>query len=300
MGKKHENPIIRTTVLFLGVFLIAASVGLFSKASAATTQSGSVGIEGTIPANPPTQAPTINIPTNGQSFSSLPINVGGLCKTGLLVEVFKNNVFAGAVVCTGGSYSMQIDLFDSRNDLVARQYDELNQASPDSNVVTVTFNSGFVGSGPRLSLTTLYAKRGADPGAVLSWPITISGGKGPYAISIDWGDKSKTDLISRSGPGNIDLQHTYDKSGVYNIIIKATDANGQSAFLQVVGVANGPIQQSTAGGATVNANQNQAVPLYVWVILILLLPLILSTFWLGKKHQLQKIRANLRRGDSPV
>lgn len=300
MGTKLRNPIAISALLLTVVVLAQTGLGLFSKTSAATTQSGSVGIEGTIPANPPTQAPTINIPSNGQSFSSLPINVGGLCKTGLLVEVFKNNVFAGSVICSGGSYSMQVDLFDGRNDLVARQYDELNQASPDSNVVTVTFNTGFVGSGPRLSLTTLYAKRGADPGSVLSWPVTISGGKGPYAISIDWGDKSKTDLISRLEPGNLDLQHTYDKSGVYNIIIKATDANGQSAFLQVVGIANGPIQQSAAGGSTVSATPNQEIPMYVWVILILLLPLIISTFWLGKKHQLQKIRANLRRGDSPV
>ncbi len=299
MGKNIKHPIPIISCAFLGLAILA--VGLFTSASvlAATSQSGSVGIEGTIPSNPPTQAPTINIPANGQVFSSTPITVGGLCKTGLLVEIFKNSVFAGSVICAGGSYSLQIDLFDGRNDLVARQYDNLNQASPDSNLVSITFNSGFTPRGPRLSLTTLYAKRGADPGTILSWPISISGGKGPYAISIDWGDKSKTDLISRAEPGNLDLEHTYNRSGTYNIVIKATDANGQTAFLQVVGIANGPVQQSAAGGAVVTP-QDQKVPLYVWVILILLIPLLLSTFWLGKKHQLQKIRANLRKGNSPV
>ncbi len=292
----YKNLIRPVAILAVGFWLLA--FGLPSVTFAAT-QDGSVGIEGVIPATPPTQAPTINIPTNGQGFSSLPINVSGLCKTDLLVQVFKNNVFAGSAVCTGGSYSMQIDLFDGKNDLVARQYDALNQSSPDSNLVSVTFSTGFAASGPRLSLTTLYAKRGADPGSVLTWPITLSGGKGPYAISIDWGDNSKTDLISRAEPGNLDLEHTYNKSGIYNIIIKATDSTGQSAFLQVVGVANGPIQQSNASGNTVAAGTPQ-IPIFFWIILGLLFPILLSTFWLGKKHQLQKIRDNLRRGKSPV
>ncbi len=294
----YKNIIRPTSAILVGVcslFIVICSLPVAYAAS----QDGSVGIEGVIPANPPTQAPTINIPTNGQNFNSLPINVSGLCKTDLLVEVFKNNVFAGSAVCKASSYSMQIDLFDGKNDLVARQYDALNQASPDSNLVSVTFSTGFASSGPRLSLTTLYAKRGADPGAILTWPITLSGGKGPYAISIDWGDQSKTDLISRSEPGNLDLEHTYNKSGIYNIIIKATDSTGQSAFLQVVGIANGPIQQSAAGGNTVAAGTPQ-IPVFFWAILLLLFPVVLSTFWLGKKHQIQKIRDNLRRGKSPV
>lgn len=288
--------LIRLSVLAFSFWLLA--FGLAPLALAAT-QDGSVGIEGVIPADPPSQAPTINIPSNGQNFNTLPINVSGLCKSDLLVQVFKNNIFAGSVTCAGGSYSMQIDLFDGKNDLVARQYDALNQASPDSNLVSVTFSTGFAASGPRLSLTTLYAKRGADPGTVLTWPITLSGGKGPYAISIDWGDQSKTDLISRAEPGNIDLEHTYNKSGIYNIVIKATDSSGQTAFLQVVGVANGPIQQSAAGGNTITAT-TPALPIFFWIILALLFPILLSTFWLGKKHQLQKIRDNLRRGKSPV
>jgi hypothetical protein len=300
VGIKNKN-YTSLKVLLVGLAIaLSTSIYLTGPALALTQKSGSVGIEGTIPANPPTTAPTINVPGNGQSFSTLPINVGGLCKSGLLVEVFKNNVFAGSAVCTNGSYSMQIDLFNDRNDLVARQYDALNQASPDSNIVSVTFISGFTGLGPRLSLTTAYAKRGADPGTILSWPITLSGGQGPYALSIDWGDKTKPDLISRATPGNIDLQHTYQKAGVYNITIKATDVNGQTAFLQVVGIANGPIQQSSAGGNTVSGTPTAPIPIFFWVILAILLPLLFSSFWLGRKHQLQKIRANLRRGDSPV
>ena len=69
----------------------------------------------------------------------LPVTVTGLCPDGLLVKLFKNNVFAGSVDCTKGSYSLKIDLFTGQNDLVARVYDSLDQPGPDSSIVRVRF-----------------------------------------------------------------------------------------------------------------------------------------------------------------
>ncbi|HEY5549652.1 MAG TPA: hypothetical protein VIK37_00370 [Candidatus Saccharimonadales bacterium] len=258
--------------------------------------SGAVGVEGTIPSTPPTSAPTISQPTNGQVFTTLPITVAGLCQNNLLVEVFKNGVFAGSVQCVGGSYSLQIDLFSGRNDLVARQFDALNQSSPDSNTVTVTFNDSLPGAGPRISLTTAYAKRGAVPGETLTWPITISGGTPPFAISVDWGDKSSLDLISNDAAGDVLLNHIYNQSGIYNITIKASDSKGQVAFLQVVGIGNGPIQQTTT---TRPAAQATSATRILLISLAVALPLLLASFWLGKKHQLQVIRTRIRRGERP-
>ncbi len=283
----------------LAGFTIFGSVG---SVSALTQKSGSVGIEGTIPTAAPSQAPTISVPSNGQNFSSIPINVSGLCKTDLLVEVFKNSVFAGSVKCIGGSYKMQIDLFSERNDLVARQYDDLNQASPDSNLVTVTFTQAFGSFSPRLSITSSYAKRGANPNSdtLLNWPITISGGLAPYALSIDWGDKSTADLSSLKAAGDLSPQHNYTQSGIYNVIMKATDSSGETAFLQVVAIAYGPIQQSANTGATLGNNGTGALPLAFWIALAMLPIILISSFWLGKKHQLQTIRRRLRSGKSPI
>lgn len=278
------------------------TVGFSSRASALTQKSGSVGIEATIPTNPPTQAPTISVPSNGQNFSNIPITVSGLCKTDLLIEVFKNNVFAGSVKCVHSSYSLQIDLFSDRNDLVARQYDDLNQASPDSNIVTVTFTQNFVSFRPRLSITSSYAKRGANPSAdpPLTWPITISGGVAPYAISVDWGDKSTPDLLISKLPGDLNLQHTYKLSGIYNVIIKGTDSSGETAFLQVVGIALGKIQQAASTGQIGSTTSSGAFPLALWIALAMIPIVLISSFWLGKKHQLQTIRSRLRSGKSPI
>ncbi|HSX18114.1 MAG TPA: PKD domain-containing protein [Candidatus Saccharimonadales bacterium] len=260
----------------------------------AATKTGSTGLEGVVPGNPPTQAATIGIPHDGQVFTSIPINVGGLCPDKTVVEIYKNNVFAGAVPCSSGSYSLLIDLFEGSNSLIARVYDDLNQAGPDSNTVTVTFNSALPSKGPRISLTTEFSKRGANPGESLTWPLTLSGGSGPYAISINWGDQSKNELISRSTAGNFTIEHIYSKSGVYNITVTATDANGESAFLQVVGVGNGPIQLA----GTNKTGQSSTIQKQVlWLPIIALAVLTIAAFWLGRQHQLEVIRARLRRGE---
>lgn len=283
-------------LLLLSLFLCGQV--LFGQVLAVTLQqSGATGVEGTIPSNPPTQAPTIITPVSGQTFANLPVVVAGLCPANLLIEVFKNNVFSGSAQCTNGSYTLKIDLFSGRNDLVARGYDALNQAGPDSNKVTVNFNEGLPGSAPRVSLTTSFAKRGAAPGDTLSWPMTISGGSPPYAINVDWGDKSTQDLISLSSPGDFVIQHVYTQSGVYNITVKASDKNGSVAFLQLVGIGNGTIQQATATVVkpTTTTTSNRILLLSI----IISFPLLLSSFWLGKKHQLQVIRTKLRRGERP-
>ncbi|HEX5395041.1 MAG TPA: hypothetical protein VFW52_01690 [Candidatus Saccharimonadales bacterium] len=286
-----------STLLITGLGLVFTSS---SSAVLAATQSssGAVGVEATIPSAPPSTAPTISTPANGQSFTTLPITVAGICQNDLLVEVFKNGVFSGSVTCTNNSYSLQIDLFSGRNDLIARQYDALNQASPDSNKVTVTFSDSLPQGTPRVTLTTAYAKRGAAPGEELTWPIAVSGGTPPFALSIDWGDKSSPELISRSTPGDVLLKHIYSQAGVYNIIVKASDSKGSAAFLQLVGIGNGPIQQASATNkpATKAATNLNRVLLISSLILI---PLLFAAFWLGRKHQLQVIRSRIRRGDRP-
>ena len=260
-------------------------------------ESGSVGIEGTVPAQPPANAPTITVPKSGQGFSAIPITVSGLCQTDLLVEVFKNNVFGGSAVCASGSYSIQIDLFSGQNDLIARQYDELNQASPDSNLVSVTFNDGSGLRGNRITLLTAYAKRGSS--TPLTWPLTISGGTGPYAVSVDWGDNSQGDLISRPTAGDFGITHTYKQSGVYKIIVRATDANGFSAYLQLVGIHNGPIKQSNLAEQAGIIIREKIPPLF-WIVLAVCLPLFLLAFWLGRRHQLQSMKARIRKGQRPL
>lgn len=254
--------------------------------------SGSVGLEGTISSPPPTQGATITTPSNGAVFTSVPITVSGLCPKNLLVKIFANNVFVGSTTCSSGSYSLQVDLFSGRNDLVARVYDALDQAGPDSNTVSVTFNDAqFAEFGSRVSLSSVYAERGAPPGQELDWPVLLNGGTGPYALSVDWGDGSPTDLLSVSAAGTIPLKHTYKVAGLYKVIVKATDKNGTTAFLQLVAQATGAIQSNT----TKSNNNTTTITKIIWWPLLAMLPLIFAAFWIGRRHELFTIRNRLER-----
>src|SRR6185437_5156652 len=162
---------------------------------------------------------------------------------------------------------------------------------PDSNVVTVTFNDAqFAAFGSRVTLTSSYARRGANPGSVLSWPFTLSGGTGPYALSVDWGDGSGVQLKSVAFPGVVTMDHTYTQAGVYTIVVKATDANNTSAYLQVVGVANGKISGSVGGSTSTTPTPSTNGLGIPWPFLLLVIPLLLSAFWLGRRHELYAIR----------
>lgn len=276
-------------LLILGVILISSTPSW-----AATTpgpESNSTGLEGVISAPAPKSAPTISVPSAGQTFTSVPIDVAGLCSA-QTVKVFSNNVFVGAASCAGGSYRLQIGLFSGRNDLAAIQFDALGQQSPPSGTVTVNFVSAqFAQFGTLVVLSSAYARRGADPGQTLSWPLAISGGQAPYAVSVDWGDGKPAELISQAVIGNFNVDHVYSSAGTYPVIVRATDANGETAFLQLVGVANGQVtainSSKSTPGKTIVKTEILWWPPLVSIVLIGL------AFWLGRRQQLTSIRHRL-------
>jgi len=276
-------------------FSTALLIGRSLTASAQVNpQSGSIGLQGTISTPPPKTGATITTPANGQNFTQVPITVAGICPTGLLVKLFSNNVFVGSTQCANGSFSLQIDLFSGTNDLIARVYDKLDQAGPDSNTITVTYNNTqFINLGPLVTITSDFAKRGANPGQQLTWPIVINGGTAPYALSVNWGDGSSPSLQSVTISGPLTLTHTYQNSGSYTITIQVSDKNGEIGFLQVVGIANGPASQTNAGTSTTPNGSTKVVTQFIWWPSLLALPLIVAAFWLGRRYELLSLRQQL-------
>ena len=262
-------------------------------------QGTGVGLQGTVSAPPPTQAASIVSPANGAVFTAVPITVTGSCPANVLVKLFKNNVFSGAVACQNGSYSIQIDLFSGQNDLKAVVYDSLNQAGPDSNNVIVSYNGTI--ANPALSslvtLTSNYGQRGANPKERLDWPIIISGGTAPYAISVDWGDQTSADVYSIVTVGEFNINHTYQQSGIYKVLVKAVDKNGTAAFLQLSGVANGQVIQSSVAGAS--TTKTTTINPLSWKILFFSFAAIILTFWLGRGYGTKNVKSKLERGEHP-
>jgi hypothetical protein len=256
---------------------------------------GSYGLEATKKQPPPTTTATITTPGNGGSFTDSPITVSGLCTTDLLVQIYDNGVMVGSVECKNGSFSLQVSLFTGQNELTAIQYDDLEQASPVSNTVTVSYNNAnFSAFGTLITLTSNYGRRAANPGDTLSWPLLLSGGNGPYAFSIDWGDGSKPDLKSVLLAGEVDITHVYKQSGIYHVTVKVTDVNGVSAFLQVVAVANG--KPTTTGSTTgTNGGGTKIIIKWIWwpaVVCLVLLPL---AYWTGRRSELVTLHKKLEK-----
>lgn len=251
---------------------------------------GSYGLEATKQQPPPEDPVVISTPTNGASFTESPITVSGLCTDDLTVQVYNNGVLVGAIDCQNGSFSLQISLFTGQNDITALQFDDLGQSSPISNTVTVTYNNAnFSAFGSLITLTSNYGRRAANPGQTLTWPLQLSGGTGPYAFSINWGDGTDPDLKSVALAGEVDIAHVYDRAGIYHVTIKVTDSNGVSAFMQVVAIANGkPV-------ATTEAPQKKIITIIrvIWwpaVVCVILLPI---AYWLGRRSQLVSLHKKL-------
>lgn len=281
-------------------FLLALGLALLWTPSAHATGafpnqqgSGSIGLQGTISTAAPVRGATITIPSNGVSFTSVPISINGTCPSNVLVKIFANNVFVGSAFCVNGSYSVQVSLFSGQNELVARVYDALDQSGPDSNVVTVTFNdSQFAQFGTRVTLSSIYAQRGAPPNQEITWPILLSGGTGPYALSVDWGDGTSTDLFSKDIAGTFDIKHIYKTSGIYKVIVKATDKNGGTAFLQLVAQATGATQNTSGKNGDSNAIIKKEV---LWWPALAMSPLIFAAFWVGRRSELYSLRKQLEK-----
>lgn len=281
--------------VIIGICLLVFAI-LAPSASAITAlptpapKPGSFGLEATKKKAPPSQAATITTPGSGASFATSPITVNGICVSGLMVQVYNNGVMVGAVMCVNGSFSMQVSLFAGINELSAIVYDELDQAGPVSNIVTVTYNNtSFTAFGTLLTLTSSYGRRAAPAGTQLTWPLQLTGGTGPYAFSIDWGDGSKPELKSHALAGVITIDHVFKKAGVYTINITVTDVNGVSAFLQLVAVASGKVDGNGAA-ATDADKQNTPKPEIMWVPTLLSLALLAPAFWLGRRSQLLSLR----------
>lgn len=295
--KPHEYTSYGPLMLLLvgvGVMLTISTVS----ASGPTPgpAAGSIGLTGIMPGAAPTVAATIGVPGNGESFTTSPITVRGNCPQGTLVEIFKNNIFAGSTACDStGNYSISVDLLIGQNQLVARVYNSLNEPGPDSNIVTVYYNAlPFQGSpiaalnlgGNQLLLNTNAVYRGTSPGQQMTMPITVLGGTEPYAVNVQWGDSGNT-IVPQNNNLQFYVNHTYKNAGTYQITIQGSDSQGRVAFLTVAAIVNG---NATAVGSSSSSSKPINKLLMLWPLYTAALAAVVS-FWLGERREKHMIDA---------
>ena len=297
---EHTSYALLAVLLFIvGISLTAYSV----KAGNLTwtrpgPAAGSIGITGTMPGKPPTQGAVITAPSNGQHFTTSPVLIKGTCPANTLVEIFKNDIFAGSTVCTDkGVFEIDIDLIIGQNAIVAKVYDALNQAGPDSPTVTIAYDASLPNAsgqrsldfgGDQMLVLTDAVFRGSFPGQEMAIPVRIVGGTAPYAVNVEWGDL-KNNLISRGDNIEFRTPHTYAKAGIYQLGVQATDAHGRVAFLTVAAVINGqvdPVATTTTATASIQSKLLALWPLYTAAVAMVI------SFWLGEKREKHDLAAH--------
>lgn len=287
--RKSAFWVLPTTVgaYLLALFVLVQPAGAINQLPTPDPIPGSYGLAATKTQEAPTSAATITTPGNGASFSSSPITVAGTCTSELLVQIYNNGVMVGSVMCENGSFSMQASLFAGVNEFTAIMYDDLEQAGPTSNIVTVNYtDSNITAFGQLITLTSSYGRRSAPVNSELTWPLQLTGGLGPYAFSIDWGDGESAELKSQSLAGLVTIAHNYKRAGIYNVNVRVTDVNGLSAFLQVVAVSSGKVDGAAGAGGTTEDTTGVAQTQILWVPAVVSLGLLLPTFWLGRRSQI--------------
>lgn len=277
-------------VLVVGLVLCACSVSSLAGAASPGPAAGSVGLTGSVVKDAPKVAARITSPGQLQHFSTSPVTISGTCTPKILVEVFKNNIFAGSAYCSDkGTFSFQVDLLIGKNTLIARVYDVLNQTGPDSSPVTVYYDavaqqsaalSLLNFSNSQLLLNTDAVFRGVFPNQLLNVPVNIIGGAAPYAVNVEWGD-SHNSVIARNDNTTFNAGHKYSKPGTYQITIQASDSQGRVAFLTVAAIING--QPGIANVSSVSKPPANKL-LMLWPLYAVVATLVVS-FWMGEQRE---------------
>jgi len=302
-------PLIIFLLLCTGVFLVAWTL----RAAAVDIK-----VTGRIPGPAVTEPATITDPVSNQRFKDIPITVSGTCPANAAyVEIFSNDVMKGAAICDVDSkYSLSIDLFEGRNDLVAHVFNITDDEGPPSDTVTVFYDAprpppqpppsqGGAGGPPptpgsnhppvqpvqQLILKTAFLYKGYFVGDELQWPLEISGGTAPYALSVDWGDGTD-DVISRGKAGKLDISHIYAQAGGYQgsyiVKVKATDSSGSKAYIQFFVVVK---EKGGNAGGTIFSKRPPALGsslhwlLVAWPAYLLIVMMAVS-YLLGERQEL--------------
>jgi hypothetical protein len=209
-----------------------------------------------VPAPALTQPAVIELPSDGTTLTTIPANISGICPVDSYVEIFRNDVFAGTVLCSaGGTFQMAIDLLSGANKLQAQDYNITDDAGPSSGAISVNY-SPPPAPAPNTVSTTITPIENPQPyilntdgkfqyngyytGQTVVLHLTTGGGQAPYVFTVDWGDNDPVYTIYKPGP--FTLTHTYTRAGEFRgshtIRINSTDAAGNKTFLQLFVIVN--------------------------------------------------------------
>lgn len=282
--KNRKKSISRRHRLFLPtplIIFLLLCVGVFLMASTLRTGADDIFVNAKVSGPPVTSPASITNPVDAAHFSNIPINVSGTCPTNAAyVEIYRNNLMSGVALCSGGAFSLSVDLFSGQNLLVAHVFNITDDEGPVSGAKTVYYdpprpaisqnNSTPTSqkSNP-LTLKTAFLYKGYYVGDKVEWPLEITGGVAPYVIKVDWGD-GQVEAVNQAKEGQFTISHTYsqpaaNKAGDYTIKVNATDSDDGIAHLQFFVIVNAKQQPAAAGTGNIFSKPPPALTSRSWL-----------------------------------
>jgi hypothetical protein len=284
-------------------------------------------VSASVPAPPLTQAATIDSPTDGQKFSASPITVSGFCPDESYVKLFRNNMFSGVAACVGQAYTIQTDLFEGRNTLLAQAYNITDAAGPPTPTIDVMYtppatpggsNGGSSGGSPYVPPTSSSDDGKVPAGSsgplllwsdykfsvvstqdVFSWKLRFQFGHAPYTVRIAWGDGS---ISQTAVPGHEQfvIQHNYANIGYYTVLVTGEDRNGTTTHLQLAALIKKPGTLGTIGSIVSGGPETgPEVPNYKWLLVAwpayVVVGLMVLSYWLGERREFLQLTARYQR-----
>lgn len=148
-----------------------------------------------------------------------------------------------------------------------------------------------------LSIITEYSFVARRVGQHFDCTMRVSGGTGPYFITVDWGD-GQTSTLNTSEAGPIAVSHIYQKSKQYVLHTTVRDHAGQTATMQTSAV----ILSKNVGFASVTAGQGWLPQLltnmraWLWVVwpTYALTIFMAISFWLGEREEYRRLARTKR------
>lgn len=299
------------------LIVFAASLVLFVSWSAkAVQQSGSITVSGNIVGDPPDTAANIISPANNSRYTNSQLTVSGNCLPGVIVEIYRNDVFAGDTLCTsGGTFELTITMVPDHNRLIAKSKDSANQYGPDSEAANVYYDvpaaparpgsppsqstSGKRPSGSTLGPLLVYTEpvqKRTVQGQNFTLKYEIDGDRAPYAVSIDWGDGSPATLVSQPKEGDFEATHKFTKPGQLTVRISVLGGGGGQGSIQTIVFV---VPGTSAGIAKPAYADCNALETYLCIsmpkpdvvtqainrawIAIIITALMTASFWFGEK-----------------
>jgi hypothetical protein len=298
----HKRFLLHPATVFLLLCTGVLLVGWTMRAGAV-----SFAVKGRIPAPPLSDPAVITSPADNTHFKTKPIDVAGTCPSDSYIKILRNGQFAGTTLCDNATktFTLSVDLVVGANQLEAHDFNITDDEGPQSTPITVYYDPPALPvvspSGqppvvkPKLApfvITGDFTYMGIAAGQSGSWHIKLGGGSAPYALHVNWGDGQ--DSTYSSSNGEVDISHVYSSAGLFKIKITAADGLGNNAFMQIFAVVN-----SRAGALQLSGITKITAGPQNWLKLILpaylILALMVLSYWLGERNELDKLMAKNRR-----